>query len=99
MQFVEVSKVARQKLTNDFELPVTRTNNAVDILSDGTALGSNPENTVSNMLMVFFFLEHIGLGYTRSVRKVSDRIFLCEHLMDYNLARLHEPTLNLSAHA
>jgi len=36
---------------------------------------------------------------TRSVRKVSDRIFLCEHLMDYNLARLHEPTLNLSAHA
>ena len=39
------------------------------------------------------------LKYTRSVRKVSDRIFLCEHLMDYNLARLHEPTLNLSAHA
>jgi hypothetical protein len=37
--------------------------------------------------------------YTRSVRKVSDRIFLCEHLMDYNLARLLEPTLNLSAHA
>ena len=37
--------------------------------------------------------------YTWSVRKVSDRIFLCEHLMDYNLARLHEPTLNLSAHA
>ena len=37
--------------------------------------------------------------FTRSVRKVSDRIFLCEHLMDYNLARLHEPTLNLSAHA
>jgi hypothetical protein len=36
---------------------------------------------------------------TRSVRKVSDRIFLCEHLMDYNLARLHEPTLNLNAHA
>ena len=36
---------------------------------------------------------------TWSVRKVSDRIFLCEHLMDYNLARLHEPTLNLSAHA
>jgi len=35
---------------------------------------------------------------TRSVRKVSD-IFLCEHLMDYNPARLHEPTLNLSAHA
>jgi hypothetical protein len=37
--------------------------------------------------------------YTWSVRKVSDRIFLSEHLMDYNLARLHEPTLNLSAHA
>ena len=36
---------------------------------------------------------------TWSVRKVSDRIFLCEHLMDYNLARLHELTLNLSAHA
>ena len=39
------------------------------------------------------------LSCTRSVRNVSDRIFLCEHLMDYNLARLHEPTLNLSAHA
>ena len=39
------------------------------------------------------------ISCTRSVRKVSDRIFLCEHLMDYNLARLHEPTLNLSAHA
>ena len=37
--------------------------------------------------------------YTWSLRKVSDRIFLCEHLMDYNLVRLHEPTLNLSAHA
>jgi hypothetical protein len=37
--------------------------------------------------------------HTRSVRKVSDRIFLCEHLMDYSLARWHEPTLNLSAHA
>ena len=37
--------------------------------------------------------------HTWSVRKVSDRIFLCEHLMDYNLARLHEPTLNLSSHA
>ena len=36
--------------------------------------------------------------HTRSVRKVSD-LFLCEHLMDYNLARLHEPNLNLSAHA
>jgi len=40
-----------------------------------------------------------SIEYTWSVRKVSDRIFLCEHLMDYNLARLHEPTLNLSAHA
>ena len=39
------------------------------------------------------------MSYTWSVRKVSDRILLCEHLMDYNLARLHEPTLNLSAHA
>jgi hypothetical protein len=42
---------------------------------------------------------HIQQSNTWSVRKVSDRIFLCEHLMDYNLARLHEPTLNLSAHA
>ena len=41
----------------------------------------------------------VDYKYTWSVRKVSDRIFLCEHLMDYNLARLHEPTLNLSAHA
>ena len=40
-----------------------------------------------------------AVQHTWSVRKVSDRIFLCEHLMDYNLARLHEPTLNLSAHA
>ena len=39
------------------------------------------------------------LRYTWSVRKVSDLFFLCEHMMDYNLARLHEPTLNLSAHA
>ena len=44
------------------------------------------------------FTERFNIN-TRSVRKVSDRIFLCEHLMDYNLARLHEPTLNLSAHA
>ena len=43
--------------------------------------------------------QSITYVHTRSVRKVSDRIFLCEHLMDYNLARLHEPTLNLSAHA
>ena len=42
---------------------------------------------------------HVFRVYTWSVRKVSDRIFLCKHLMDYNLARLHEPTLNLSAHA
>ena len=42
---------------------------------------------------------NIFLHNTRSVRKESDRIFLCEHLMDYNLARLHEPTLKLSAHA
>ena len=40
-----------------------------------------------------------ALYNTRSVRKVFDLIFLCEHLMDYNLARLHEPTLNLNAHA
>ena len=40
-----------------------------------------------------------GTNHTRSVRKVSDRIFVCEHLMEYNLERLHEPTLNLSAHA
>ena len=39
------------------------------------------------------------LHNTRSVRKVSDRIIVCEHLMEYNLARLHEPTLKLSAHA
>jgi hypothetical protein len=45
------------------------------------------------------FMDALTVACTRSVRKVSDRIFLCEHLMDYNLARLHEPTLNLSAHA
>jgi len=61
VQFVEVSKLVQQKLTNDFERPVT--NNAVDLLSDGTVLGSNPESTVLNMSMVFFFLEHNGLSY------------------------------------
>jgi len=48
-------------LTNDFELPVT--NNAFDLLSVGMVLGSNLENTVLNMSMMFFFLEHNGLGY------------------------------------
>ena len=42
---------------------------------------------------------NIFLHNTSSVRKVKDRIIVCEHLMEYNLARLHEPTLNLSAHA
>ena len=49
--------------------------------------------------VVLTLRERDMLRYTWSVRKVSDRIFLCEHLMDYNLARLHEPTLNLTAHA
>jgi hypothetical protein len=55
----------------------------------------------TTMLVVFGVRGIIIVEYanTRSVRKVSDRIFLCEHLMDYNLARLHEPTLNFSAHA
>ena len=54
----------------------------------------------SNLIYPFHFRAlTFKLRHTRSVRKVSDRIFLCEHLMDYNLARLHEPTLNLSAHA
>ena len=56
---------------------------------------------VQSLTKVTLLLKHsVKLRHcTRSVRKVSDRIFLCEHLMDYNLARLHEPTLNLSAHA
>ena len=33
------------------------------------------------------------------LEKYPTVFFLCEHLMDYNLARLHDPTLNLSAHA
>ena len=33
------------------------------------------------------------------LEKYPTVFFLCEHLMDYNLVRLHEPTLNLSAHA
>ena len=45
------------------------------------------------------FIHDLVSESTWSVRKVSDRIFLCEHLMDYNLARLHELTMNLSAHA
>jgi len=52
-----------------------------------------------SILFHFLCAQHVSDVNTRSVRKVSDRIFLCEHLMDYNLARLHEPTLNLSAHA
>jgi hypothetical protein len=40
-----------------------------------------------------------GPTHTWSVRKLSDHIFLCEHLMEYNVVRLQEPTLNLSAHA
>ena len=50
---------------------------------------------------ITWFAKEVGRfnDITWSVRKVSDRTFLCEHLMDYNLARLHEPTLNLSAHA
>jgi len=50
-------------------------------------------------VLSIFVVHHKEVYCTRSVRKVSDRIFLCEHLMDYNLACLHEPTLNLSAHA
>ena len=61
-----------------------------------TPVGRPRHRWVDNIRMD---LQEVGCGYTRSVRKVSDRIFLCEHLMDYNLARLHEPTLNLSAHA
>ena len=62
--------------------------------------------TIKHELLEIVNLMYVGHNITdkqkhntRSVRKVSDRIFLCEHLMDYNLARLHEPTLNLSAHA
>ena len=36
--------------------------------------------------------------YIRGLLEKYPTFFLCEHLMDYNLARLHEPTLNLSAH-
>ena len=43
------------------------------------------------------------LSAVRAIRGLLEKyptfFFLCEHLMDYNLARLHEPTLNLSAHA
>ena len=38
-------------------------------------------------------------AYIRGLLEKYPTFFLCEHLMDYNLARLHEPTLNLSAHA
>ena len=53
----------------------------------------------NNVLESSIIIINTFYNYTWSVRKVYDRIFLCEHLMDYNLARLHEPTLNLSAHA
>ena len=59
---------------------------------------------LNNYIVLSFFVgvKFVVFGHgkitlsTRSVRKVFD-LFLCEHLMDYNLARLHEPTLNLSA--
>ena len=54
---------------------------------------------LQNRKLNVLFILCLQICSTRSVRKVSDLIFLCEHLMDYNLARLHEPTLNLSAHA
>ena len=59
---------------------------------------------LSRKLIIFFKSYNNGGAlyedlYTRSVRKVSDLFLLFEHLMDYNLTRLHEPTLNLSAHA
>ena len=56
-----------------------------------------PISLVPALALLYFYVS--TFRSTRSVRNVSDRIFLCEHLMDYNLARLHEPTLNLSAHA
>ena len=61
----------------------------------------NKGNTLCSPCILYrnVYIQYIQYIYTRSVRKVSDRIFLCEHLMDYNLARLREPTLNLSAHA
>jgi len=48
-------------------------------------------NLNSTHMKIFNILLH----NTRFVRKVSERIFVCEHLMDYNLTRLHEPTLTL----
>jgi hypothetical protein len=58
-------------------------------------------NILTTILMISSTINKRGIlpNDTRSVRKVSDRIFFFDYLMDYNLARLHEPTLNLSAHA
>ena len=67
------------------------------LLLQGTSIKKGTSSTVFSHVWCCSVSE--TFLYTRSVRKVSDRIFLCEHLMDYNLARLHEPTLNLSAHA
>jgi len=39
------------------------------------------------------------LYHIRGLLEKYPTFFLCKHLMDYNLARLHEPTLNLNAHA
>jgi hypothetical protein len=48
-------------------------------------------------------LNSITLKNEKHIRGLLEKyptvFFLCEHLMDYNLACLHEPTLNLSAHA
>jgi len=46
-----------------------------------------------------FALLHCMHLHVRGLLEKYPTVFLCEHLMDYNLARLHEPTLNLSAHA
>ena len=78
-------------------------NNIINLLTPNDDYSGRTTPLTSKRFILYIYSTNIGTEYfkhsTRSVRKVSDRIFVCEHLMDYNLARLHEPTLNLSAHA
>ena len=57
------------------------------------------DNAVCSNVEIFALHKIHTNNYIRGLLEKYQTFFLCEHLMDYNLARLHEPTLNLSAYA
>jgi len=59
--------------------------------------GVNP--IAVNKYIIYITSYHTIYHIRGLLEKYPTVFFLCKHLMDYNLARLHEPTLNLSAHA